>query len=250
MLSPPELPPPALPPLPRLPPRPVELPLRARAAVDRLAVFGLEAVERDAPAVPDFARAPPLLLLLRVADPFDADDDLRAPRLLLPLLLLRLDEERPEPPDDALLAELPSSEVHLPDNTRCAASATASAISEPSRVALLIMLVAAWLAVSAASMPASRMARRAFGLAAIAVAAAVRPAASISLLIAAFASLSTVDVDPREAALEPLVDSFAERPDAPDDLERVEDLDDFLLVVDFAIEKRSLQDRKKDTSGA
>jgi hypothetical protein len=48
--------------------------------------------------------------------------------------------------------------------------------------------------VSAASSPASRIARRAFGLALIAAAAAARPAASISLLIAAFASLSTVSL--------------------------------------------------------
>ena len=63
---------------------------------------------------------------------------------------------------------------------------------EPSLVALDIMLVAAWDAVSAASRPASRIARRAFGLALIAAAAAASPAASISLLIAALASLSTV----------------------------------------------------------
>ena len=49
-------------------------------------------------------------------------------------------------------------------------------------------------AVSAASSPASRIARRAFGLALIAAAAAARPAASISLLIAALASLSTVSL--------------------------------------------------------
>jgi hypothetical protein len=48
--------------------------------------------------------------------------------------------------------------------------------------------------VSAASRPASRIARRAFGLALIAAAAAARPAASISLLIAALASLSTVSL--------------------------------------------------------
>ena len=47
--------------------------------------------------------------------------------------------------------------AHLPDITRCAASATASAISEPSLVALAIMLVAACDAVSAASRPASRI---------------------------------------------------------------------------------------------
>jgi hypothetical protein len=53
-------------------------------------------------------------------------------------------------------------------------------------------LLAACCAVSAASRPASRIARRAFGLALIAAAAAAKPAASISLLIAAFAILSTV----------------------------------------------------------
>jgi len=58
-----------------------------------------------------------------------------------------------DPRDDAPRAvgvalELPprleaSSVVHLPDITRCAASATASAISEPSLVALAITLLAA-----------------------------------------------------------------------------------------------------------
>jgi hypothetical protein len=102
-----------------------------------------------------------------------------------------------EVPELALV--LPSI-VHLPDITRCAASATASAISDPSLVALAIMLLAAVDAVSAASSPASRIARRAFGLALIAAAAAARPAASISLLIAALASLSTVSL--REEELE------------------------------------------------
>jgi len=63
-------------------------------------------------------------------------------------------------------------------------------------VALAITFVAACDAVSAASSPASRIARRAFGLALIAAAAAARPAASISLLIAALASLSTVSLLP------------------------------------------------------
>jgi hypothetical protein len=84
-----------------------------------------------------------------------------------------------------------AASVHLPDITRCAASATASAIIDPNLVALAITFVAACDAVSAASSPASRIARRAFGLALIAAAAAAKPAASISLLIAAFASLST-----------------------------------------------------------
>ena len=114
------------------------------------------------------------------------------------------DVELPE-----LALALPSID-HLPDITRCAASATASAINEPSFVALAIMLLAAWLAVSAASRPASRIARRAFGLALIAAAAAARPAASISLLIAALAILSTVSFredepeDPEELLLEEL----------------------------------------------
>jgi len=85
-----------------------------------------------------------------------------------------------------------SSDVHLPDITRCAASATASAMIDPSLVALDTMLLAACDAVSAASSPASRILRRAAGLALIAAAAAARPAASISLLIAAFANLLTV----------------------------------------------------------
>jgi hypothetical protein len=92
------------------------------------------------------------------------------------------------------LAELepPSSSDHLPDSTRCAASATASAINVPRRLALDITLVAACEAESAASRPASRILRRAAGLALIAEAAAASPAPSISRLIAALAILSTV----------------------------------------------------------
>jgi len=63
---------------------------------------------------------------------------------------------------------------------------------EPNLVALAIMLFAACEAVSAASRPASRILRRAAGLALIAAAAAANPAASISLLIAALAILSAV----------------------------------------------------------
>jgi hypothetical protein len=85
--------------------------------------------------------------------------------------------------------------------------------------ALEATLLAACCAVSAASRPASRIARRAFGLAAIAAAAAVKPAASISLLIAAFASLSTV--------------LFLEVEDLEDDLV-VEDLEELLRAA-FAI---------------
>ena len=67
-------------------------------------------------------------------------------------------------------------------------------------------LLAACDALSAASSPASRIFLRAAGLAAIAAAAAVNPAASISLLIAALASFSTVlsfEREREEDALEP-----------------------------------------------
>jgi len=116
------------------------------------------------------------------------------------------------------LARAGLSSLHLPDITRCAASATASAMIEPSRVALDIMLFAACDALSAASSPASRIARRAFGLALIAAAAAASPAASISLLIAALASLSTVALpddlellrEDLAIASSPVVSRFAE----------------------------------------
>ena len=82
---------------------------------------------------------------------------------------------------------------------------------EPNLVALATMLLAAFDAVSAASRPASRILRRAPGLALIAAAAAARPAASISLLIAALASLSTVllSFEPDDFLPDDLVDDFA-----------------------------------------
>ena len=101
--------------------------------------------ERLEPAADDFARdavdffAPLERALvdrereaddLRGADLRDAD--LRAP-------LRDEDEDEPEPP----LTTDSTSAVHLPDSTRCAASATASAISEPNLVALAATLVAA-----------------------------------------------------------------------------------------------------------
>jgi hypothetical protein len=107
---------------------------------------------------------------------------------------------------DPLLALV--STAHLPDITRCAASATASAMIAPSLVALDITLLAACDAVSAASSPASRILRRAAGLALIAAAAAARPAASISLLIAALASLSIVSL-PDEPPDDFLVEDLA-----------------------------------------
>jgi hypothetical protein len=141
---------------------------------------------------------------------------------------------------DALPLELVEVEAepsidHLPDITRCAASATASAMIEPSLVALETTLLAARSAVSAASSPASRIFLRAAGLALIAAAAAASPAASISLLIAAFASLSTVlSLEPEREDDEPERDE--------DDFEREE-----LLRADLAI-SNSLRWRK-DTSG-
>jgi hypothetical protein len=155
------------------------------AAVDFFA-----ALLRVAPAVEDFARD---------EVDFFAAERLAAGRLAVDRLAverlagLRAPPPRLEPDDPELELALASID-HLPDITRWAASATASAISEPSLVALATTLLAAWLAVSAASRPASRIALRAFGLALIAAAAAAKPAASISLLIAALASLSTVSL--------------------------------------------------------
>ncbi|HEX3423499.1 MAG TPA: hypothetical protein VHS33_08895 [Sphingomicrobium sp.] len=123
-------------------------------------------------------------------------------------------------PPEADPAEAEPSTFHLPDITRCAASATASAMIEPSLVALDTTLLAALSAVSAASSPASRIFFRAAGLALIAAAAAASPAASISLLIAALASLSTV------VLVEPVRDD--------DELER-DLVEPELLRADFAI---------------
>jgi hypothetical protein len=96
-------------------------------------------VERDAPEPDDFARleldflAPPLARApLAFELPERAPLDLRAP-------LVRDEDDEP---DFVPALALPST-VHLPDITRCAASATASAISEPSLVALAITLFAA-----------------------------------------------------------------------------------------------------------
>lgn len=166
---------------------------------------GLAAVERLEAVPADLAR----VAVLRVPAALRAPVVLRVP-LALRVPVERLDDVLLRPPvarADArvpLLREEPElvlaspSRVHLPDITRCAASATASAMIEPSLVALDTTLVAACDAVSAASSPASRIARRALGLALIAAAAAARPAASISLLIAAFASLSIVSFAPDE----------------------------------------------------
>jgi hypothetical protein len=220
-----------LPPLGR--PRDAPRPVLVVAEVERLVPerepaapvdFARVAVDR----APGFARAVAGLAELAPAE------------LRLPLVEL---SDRPLPEVD--LSPISSSApVHLPDITRCAASATASAISEPSRVALDIMLLAALLALSAASMPASRIARRALGLAAIAAAAAVRPAASISRLIAALVILSIVepldaDEGREEDADEPLADAAPED-FLPEDFVREDAApaglpEDLVVVLRFAI---------------
>ena len=181
------------------------------------AALGLAAVERA--------------LLVFAADDLDREADERdlldlevreepLLDLLAPLLLL------PLPLEDA-----PASIDHLPLITRLAASATASAISAPSFVALERTDFAALSAVSAASIPASRIALRALGLALIAAAAAARPAASISLLIAALASFSAVVLDEpedRELVLDDLDPAAADRDLVPVDL-------DVVLLLDLAI---------------
>lgn len=190
--------------------RPV--PLALLVPVD-LAV-DLEAVERD-PVVPDLAARDLAFADLAERVPVDLDVVEREP---LPL---------PRPlPDEELLS--PSSPAHLPESTRCAASATASAINEPRRVALDMALVAALDAASAASSPASRILRRAAGLALIAAAVAASPAASISRLIATLAILSSVSLS-------------LELVEPPDEL--FEDV----FFVDFAIASLPVSCRK-DTS--
>jgi hypothetical protein len=151
-------------------------------------------------APPAFEPRPDAVLVADEADVFAARpllerepvplDLVPVERVLLERPVADFADDLPEPlvvpPDDE------SSSPHLPLITRWAASATASAISEPRRVALDIAVVAALDAASAASSPASRILRRAAGLALIAAAAAARPAAIISRLIATFVILSTV----------------------------------------------------------
>jgi hypothetical protein len=156
------------------------------ALVARFAT-GFRAVDaRPAPALADFARVEVAFfaVALLAVDRFAVERFPAGLRAAPPL--------RDEPELVPVLAV--ASTDQLPDMIRCAASATASAISEPSLVALATMLLAAWEALSAASRPASRIARLAFGLALIAAAAAASPAANISLLIAALAILSTVSL--------------------------------------------------------
>jgi hypothetical protein len=205
------------------------------------AAFLAPPVERDE-VVPEL-RGDPVLDRLEVEREPELDDDLRAP---LERAELARDDEEADPPELPLPLD-PSVGDHFPDMTRWAASATASAMIEPSLVALDTTLLAARSAVSAASSPASRIFLRAAGLALIAAAAAARPAASISLLIAALASLSTVVWFDRVDDEPPLDDDEAER----DGDERVREGEDLLreelLRVDLAIVFISLG-RGKDTS--
>jgi hypothetical protein len=106
------------------------------AAVERLAA-GLRAVDaRAAPLVADLVRvdAAFFAVLPRFAVVRFAVERLAVALRAPPV---RREADAVEP-----LLALPST-VHLPDITRCAASATASAISEPSLVALAIILLAA-----------------------------------------------------------------------------------------------------------
>lgn len=187
-------------------PVPLDRALVLRAVLERL----LPEAELPVPAL--LERVLPERAVVE-REPVDRDEPvlLRPDDFLLLPLLLR--------PDDPLerVDELPSSSLQLPLNTRCAASATASAISEPRRVALVIAVVAAVDAASAASRPASRIFLRAAGLRLIAAAAAASPAASISRLIAALVILSTADSDF-------FVEPFEAEPE-----------EDFLLL-DFAID--------------
>ena len=118
-----------------------------------------------------------------------------------PELLARAEPLREPDPELSLLDPPPPAPKISPDNTRWAASATASAIKDPRRAALPTTELVALLAESAASRPASRIFLRALGLALMAAAAAASPAASISLLIAALASLSKVSLLPAELFL-------------------------------------------------
>ena len=196
-----------------------------RAPPALVALLERELLARDAP-LPLLFDAPVPLAAPAERAPLPVE---RVPLVLRAVLLffagpVLRDEAPPprppelEPPDDEAAPPVRSSIDHLPDITRCAASATASAINEPRRVALDTIEFAALLAVSAASIPASRIFLRALGLALIAAAAAARPAASISLLIAALVILSTVvSSEPDEDRPEELLDDDLRLPDfAPD----------------------------------
>jgi hypothetical protein len=111
-------------------PRPVALVAEDLAVLAVLAVPALEDLALDALPRP---RVPDLAALLRVLAErlVDARPELD--------LLLPVDDDDPPP----LLDVLSSSPPQRPERTLCAASATASAMIEPSRVALETAAVAA-----------------------------------------------------------------------------------------------------------
>lgn len=99
---------------------------------------GLRAVDERAAPVDDFARdVVDFFAVVR----FAAVDRFAVDRFAAVLRVPVLRDEDDEPELEPALA-LPST-VHLPDMTRCAASATASAINDPSFVALAMTLLAA-----------------------------------------------------------------------------------------------------------
>jgi hypothetical protein len=111
-----------------------------RDEVERLVLFRA-GVFRVVPPVEDFAA---------VARDFVPEDFARVVVDFLAVVLradvLRVPVERERPELFAAVAPpvaSPPSSVHLPDMTRCAASATASAISEPSFDALATIVLAA-----------------------------------------------------------------------------------------------------------
>jgi hypothetical protein len=123
--------------------------LRARDDVPRLRVL-LRAGFFAAPVAALFARAAGALRAVLARVDRVAEDFARAEVAFFAVLRLAVDRfalvfRAPLPRDaDALeLAPELSSADHLPDITRCAASATASAINVPSLVALAMTLLAA-----------------------------------------------------------------------------------------------------------
>jgi hypothetical protein len=105
------------------------------ALVERFAAGFRPVDARPAPALADFARVEvAFFAAVRLAVDRFAADRFAAGLRAAPLVR---DDAEPE-----LALALPSI-VHLPDMTRWAASATASAINEPSLVALAIILLAA-----------------------------------------------------------------------------------------------------------
>src|SRR5512139_1865083 len=111
---------------------------------DQLAgvVFGLAAVRLRAPALERRLAVVPAFAAGRFAFGFDAVFALAAGAFRV-APVFRGAARLATGLDVAVTAVPPSSSAHLPESTRCAASATASAIKEPSLEALVIIAVAA-----------------------------------------------------------------------------------------------------------